>query len=71
MVQIYFRGNDFATIKFFGKSFHENLWFEIIPEEMILQSKKFRLKKFDENFWFKPIPEEMTATIKKFSSKNV
>jgi len=38
MVQTYFPGNDFATIKYFRQKIsNENFWFKPISDEMILQ----------------------------------
>jgi hypothetical protein len=61
LIETYFRGNDFATIKIVDqKIFDENYWLKPIPAETILQPLKiFDQKLFDDNFWFKPIPEEM------------
>jgi len=60
LLQTYFRGNDFATIKKIQpKIFYKYFSFKPITGKMIFTIKNFRLKNFHENFWFKPIPEEM------------
>jgi len=59
LVQTYFRGNDFATIKIFDQ---KNLGSIPTAGKLFCNNKNFRPKHLEANFWFEPIPEEMNLT---------